>query len=64
MQLFGLVNALLSHNSRTVAANQSDFSIQRYAVMPLSPTVGECCVCCVCFVQKACIPFQAFFVAL
>lgn len=40
MQLFGLVNALLSHNSKTVAANQADYSIQRYAVMPLSPTAG------------------------
>ena len=40
MQLFGLVNALLSHNSKTVAANQEDYSIQRYAVMPLSPTAG------------------------
>lgn len=51
MQLFGLVNALLSHNSRTVAANQSDFSIQRYAVMPLSPTAGECCVLCVLYLM-------------
>lgn len=40
MQLFGLVNALLLHNYRTVSANQEDFSIQRYAVMPLSPTAG------------------------
>ena len=40
MQLFGLVNALLSHNARTVAANQGDFSIQRYGIMPLSPTAG------------------------
>jgi serine/threonine-protein kinase mTOR len=40
MQLFGLVNALLAHNSRTVSSLQEDFSIQRYAVMPLSPTAG------------------------
>lgn len=40
MQLFGLVNALLLNNDRTVSANQADYSIQRYAVMPLSPTAG------------------------
>lgn len=40
MQLFGLVNALLSHDRRTVSAYHEDFSIQRYAVMPLSPTAG------------------------
>jgi FKBP12-rapamycin complex-associated protein len=40
MQLFGLVNALLLNDSRTVSANQADYSIQRYAVMPLSPTAG------------------------
>jgi FKBP12-rapamycin complex-associated protein len=36
MQLFGLVNALLYHDRRT---ENDDLSIQRYAVVPLSPTV-------------------------
>lgn len=39
MQLFGLVNALLYHDRRTGSDSQ-DFSIQRYAVIPLSPTAG------------------------
>eukprot|EP00605_Chrysophyceae_sp_TOSAG23-4_P001470 GSChrysophyteH1.ASY1.ANO1.1606.1 assembled CDS len=38
MQLFGLVNALLFHNRRTSTGH--DLSIQRYAVLPLSPTAG------------------------
>lgn len=37
MQLFGLVNALFANDRRT--ANE-DLSIQRYAVIPLSPTAG------------------------
>lgn len=37
MQLFGLVNALFSNDART--ANE-DLAIQRYAVLPLSPTAG------------------------
>lgn len=37
MQLFGLVNALLTHDRRT---DSHDLSIQRYAVVPLSPNVG------------------------
>jgi FKBP12-rapamycin complex-associated protein len=37
MQLFGLVNALLEHDHRTV---DHDLSIQRYAVVPLSPNAG------------------------
>lgn len=39
MQLFGLVNALLYHDRRT-GANSDDLQIQRYAIMPLSPSVG------------------------
>lgn len=39
MQLFGLVNALLQHDSRT-GGESHDLSIQRYAVIPLSPTAG------------------------
>jgi len=38
MQLFGLVNALLYHDRRTRESH--DLSIQRYAVLPLSPTAG------------------------
>lgn len=38
MQLFGLVNALLFHDRRTRESH--DLSIQRYAVLPLSPTAG------------------------
>ena len=37
MQLFGLVNALLEHDYNTVV---HDLSIQRYAVVPLSPKAG------------------------
>lgn len=37
MQLFGLVNALLEHDHRTV---DHDLAIQRYAVVPLSPNAG------------------------
>ena len=37
MQLFGLVNALLSHDRRT---EDHDLTIQRYAVVPLSPLAG------------------------
>ena len=40
MQLFGLVNALLYHN-RSTGSESHDLSIQRYAVVPLSPTAGE-----------------------
>ena len=40
MQLFGLVNALLQHDSRT-GGESHDLSIQRYAVIPLSPTAGS-----------------------
>ena len=39
MQLFGLVNALLRHERRT-GRETYDLSIQRYAVIPLSPTAG------------------------
>eukprot|EP01033_Poteriospumella_lacustris_P010144 gene10144-7234_t len=39
MQLFGLVNALLYHDRRT-GVNSEDLQIQRYCVMPLSPSVG------------------------
>ena len=39
MQLFGLVNALLYHDRRT-GSESHDLSIQRYAVVPLSPTAG------------------------
>lgn len=39
MQLFGLVNALLQHDSR-IGGESHDLSIQRYAVVPLSPTAG------------------------
>lgn len=39
MQFFGLVNALLQHDSRT-GGESHDLSIQRYAVLPLSPTAG------------------------
>lgn len=39
MQLFGLVNALLYHDRRT-GAESHDLTIQRYAVLPLSPTAG------------------------
>lgn len=39
MQLFGLVNALLYHD-RTTGVSSEDYQIQRYAVMPLSPSVG------------------------
>lgn len=38
MQLFGLVNAMLS-NDRSTA--ERDLSIARYAVIPLSPNSGE-----------------------
>ena len=34
------VNALMLHNKRTVSASLEDYSIQRYAIMPLSPTAG------------------------
>lgn len=37
MQLFGLVNTLLA-NARTAA--DKDLSIERYAVVPLSPNIG------------------------
>lgn len=37
MQLFGLVNAMLQNDRRT---EDSNLSIQRYAVVPLSPNVG------------------------
>lgn len=37
MQLFGLVNTMLSHD-RTTA--ERDLSIARYAVIPLSPNSG------------------------
>lgn len=37
MQLFGLVNAMLQNDRRT---EDTDLSIQRYAVVPLSPNVG------------------------
>ena len=40
MQLFGLVNALLYHN-RSTGSESHDLSIQRYAVVPLSPTAGK-----------------------
>ena len=40
MQLFGLVNALLYHNMST-GSESHDLSIQRYAVVPLSPTAGK-----------------------
>ena len=40
MQLFGLVNALLYHN-RSTGSESNDLSIQRYAVVPLSPTAGN-----------------------
>ena len=40
MQLFGLVNALLYHN-RSTGSESHDLSIQRYAVVPLSPTAGN-----------------------
>jgi FKBP12-rapamycin complex-associated protein len=40
MQLFGLVNALLQHDSRT-GGESHDVSIQRYAVVPLSPSAGR-----------------------
>jgi FKBP12-rapamycin complex-associated protein len=39
MQLFGLVNALLYHN-RSTGSESHDLSIQRYAVIPLSPSAG------------------------
>ena len=39
MQLFGLVNALLQHDSR-LGGESHDLSIQRYAVIPLSPSAG------------------------
>lgn len=39
MQLFGLVNALLHHDVRT-GGEYHALSIQRYAVIPLSPTAG------------------------
>ena len=39
MQLFGLVNALLFHDRRT-GSDSHALSIQRYAVLPLSPTAG------------------------
>ena len=39
MQLFGLVNALL-HHDRQSGREFQDLSIQRYAVIPLSPTAG------------------------
>jgi hypothetical protein len=39
MQFFGLVNALLQHDSLT-GGESHDLSIQRYAVIPLSPTAG------------------------
>jgi len=39
MQLFGLVNALLHHDVRT-GGEYHALSIQRYAVVPLSPTAG------------------------
>jgi FKBP12-rapamycin complex-associated protein len=39
MQFFGLVNALLQHDNR-VGGESHDLSIQRYAVLPLSPTAG------------------------
>ena len=37
MQVFGLVNSLLVNDRRT---ENYDLSIQRYAIIPLSPTVG------------------------
>jgi FKBP12-rapamycin complex-associated protein len=37
MQLFGLVNALFTRDRRT---NSHDLSIQRYAISPLSHSVG------------------------
>ena len=40
MQLFGLVNALLYYN-RSTGSESHDLSIQRYAVVPLSPTAGN-----------------------
>ena len=39
MQLFGLVNELMFHDQRT-SSESHDLSIQRYAVLPLSPTAG------------------------
>ena len=39
MQLFGLVNALLFHHPST-GRESHDLTIQRYAVIPLSPTAG------------------------
>jgi FKBP12-rapamycin complex-associated protein len=39
MQLFGLVNALLYHHPST-GRESHDLTIQRYAVIPLSPTAG------------------------
>jgi FKBP12-rapamycin complex-associated protein len=40
MQLFGLVNALLERDRRT---ESHDLSIQRYAVVPISPNTGLVC---------------------
>eukprot|EP00595_Chromulina_sp_UTEXLB2642_P003213 CAMPEP_0196768462 /NCGR_PEP_ID=MMETSP1095-20130614/42795_1 /TAXON_ID=96789 ORGANISM="Chromulina nebulosa, Strain UTEXLB2642" /NCGR_SAMPLE_ID=MMETSP1095 /ASSEMBLY_ACC=CAM_ASM_000446 /LENGTH=1571 /DNA_ID=CAMNT_0042138109 /DNA_START=3776 /DNA_END=8494 /DNA_ORIENTATION=- len=39
MQLFGLVNALLVHDRRT-SSESHNLTIERYAVIPLSPTAG------------------------
>lgn len=42
MQLFGLVNAMLSFDRSTA---ERDLSIARYAVIPLSPNSGEALSC-------------------
>ena len=53
MQLFGLVNALLQHDSRT-GGESHDLSIQRYAVIPLSPTAGAYNFCYIYITYKMC----------
>ena len=50
MQLFGLVNAMLS-NDRSTA--ERDLSIARYAVIPLSPNSGTA-LSHLCIVETPC----------
>jgi FKBP12-rapamycin complex-associated protein len=40
MQLFGLVNTLLSTDARWIRISKQDLAIQRYSVIPLSPNSG------------------------
>ena len=48
MQLFGLVNSMLTGDRTT---KEQDLSIARYAVIPLSPNsgMGLCCACWAAF---------------